>query len=693
MLKIHQAKRGRPGTRVVATRGPKPIATRSRPRAAEAELSASPTDDRDVAGPVDHRLLHPLIPDTDAYELDVTIIVPTMDRPALLRRAVASVHAAAEHADVSYEVIIVDGGDPGAKDVRPWAIREPHVVYLTDLWRTGAVAAVNHGFSRARGRYTTVLNDDSRFRPDALLAAVARLADPMIGQVAMEYLEGGGWKLQPMFGLWTYANFGLVRTNVARAAAKISGGLWASHYQTYGGDVELSCWVRRLGYQIATVPRAVEHDYCEDDLRRRNEAEDHAHHDLHRRWTDPEQATFRGPAPHVSAPEVQHLREIERGEDRAARLARIPLADPRPGELPPTAPVRPERVVAACIVTPDDPQASLHTALRKLGSGGYASVDWLALPNPEARAQTIVDACRRTQPTFVFLQVQGGANLPLDIGRRIREVVDDPSLVIATWNGDVIPAQEIFPDLAPAPWELELSRHVDLMLFSGTGQVAIMRDRGMANAAYLQIGYDVDRYYQDASTPRTEDAVFIGQNYVDDLRVMPGQGVDERRELVRRFLDSGLRFRGYGPGWNDPRIKPLPQIQAGDVLRRSRLAVIVSATSALARYSSDRLFRAAACGAVPLVRRFDDIEGLGFVDGETCLVFDTPTQAVEIARQWLGRPGELAEIGRRAAEVAATHHTWEGRRLEELSAILHAIRGIRFPPSPPSMQKSKAARV
>ena len=222
-------------------------------------------------------------------------------------------------------------------------------------------------------------------------------------------------------------------------------------------------------------------------------------------------------------------------------------------------------------------------------------------------------------------------------------------------------------------WAYELHPHADLMLFTGTGQVKINRNRGMTNAAYLQIGYDVDRYFPRNGEPKRHDVVFLGQNYGSHLEMVPGTGVQDRRDIVEQFQRSGLRFGVFGLGW--AAASPQHQSGAAATYRQSRLSVSVSMTSKLARYSSDRLIRSMACGCPTLVQRFPDLEGWGLRHGENCLVWDTPQEAVALAREFLNKPDELAEMSRRGAELMKTYHNWR-YRMTELSAILHVLRGI-----------------
>jgi glycosyltransferase involved in cell wall biosynthesis len=102
----------------------------------------------------------------------VSVIVPTRDRPDLLRQALVSV-AAQQYRDV--EVVVVnDGGREVGSAVSP--LRSELPIRVLDLPSSlGPSAARNAGIDLARGRYLAFLDDDDLYRSHHLRAAVALL--------------------------------------------------------------------------------------------------------------------------------------------------------------------------------------------------------------------------------------------------------------------------------------------------------------------------------------------------------------------------------------------------------------------------------------------------------------------------------------------------------------------------------------
>ncbi len=618
-------------------------------------------------GGIARELLHPLIPDLEDYDLTLSIIFGTFQRRNLLQGCVESIRAAV--GNVSYEIIVCDGGSHDGS--RQWLTDQPDCVLIEgDL--SGAVPAFNACFNKAKGRYILTLNDDARLLDTTIKDALPEFDDPTVGQIACKFLEKGSWKRQQVHGM-TYVNFGFVRSNLAKSIAGICGGLWATCYQTYGGDTELSCWVRRLGYKIVESDSKVMHHEHMDQLRSKNLRTDRKRGQFFHRWPSPEMLHFRGPLPNVTPTEAGALSTIESGQLQSGRSSRLGKADPKIGELPPTAPLWPERVVHMHLWTDEDPQASLAASMQALGSKGHHRIDWTRVGEMYERGRQLVEACAQQQPTFVFMQLQGN-NVPVEAVQEIRRVVKDPGLVIASWSGDVGPGQGPWHGMRDT-WAYAMAPHVDLMLFTGTGQVNLHRSRGMHNAAYLQIGYDIDRYFRASSPqPKSHDVVMLGQNYQAHFQQIPDNDVQARRDVVGAFQGSGLRFGLFGPNWGNAPVQH--QTGAADTYRRSAMALSISVTSRLARYSSDRLIRSMATGCPTLVKRFDDMEGWGLKDKENCLVWEHPAQAVDLAREYLGKTEELEEIGIKGAQLMLKHHTWR-YRITELSAILAALRGYR----------------
>lgn len=102
---------------------------------------------------------------------EISIILPTCDRPTLVGRAVRSV---LEQAGPSFEIILVDANrttpeNVGEAALAPWR-DDPRVRIMNARGRVNAAAARNVGLAAARGRWVTFLDDDDEYLPGKLVA-------------------------------------------------------------------------------------------------------------------------------------------------------------------------------------------------------------------------------------------------------------------------------------------------------------------------------------------------------------------------------------------------------------------------------------------------------------------------------------------------------------------------------------------
>ena len=343
-----------------------------------------------------------------------------------------------------------------------------------------------------------------------------------------------------------------------------------------------------------------------------------------------------------------------------------------------SAPTRTERVLHIHLSTPEEPQSALCRALASLASpGDYERVDWATLP-VGARHKAVVAAAAALRPTLVFMQLQCPGALAPGTVVEMRRVSGTNDLAIISWGGDVGGTNGPFQ--APGDqWAYELSAHCDLMLYTSMSQARAHRSRGMHNAAYLQIGYDEDRYFEGRPEELGSrfDVCFLGVNYDEHhWSSLPENDIQLRRNVTAAMeKEFGPRFGLFGRHWGRAG-SHLPPAQSGDVYRRSHLALSVSICSILERYSSDRLLRALACGGAVLMKAFDDWPSFGLVHGKNVLVWETVDEAMALVHEWLdpNRHEELRELGRRGAQLARQYHSW-GIRMLELCPLIATARG------------------
>lgn len=104
----------------------------------------------------------------------VSVVIPTRFRPALVTRAV---HSALAQTFEDIEVIVVVDGPDDASTAALAAIADPRlrVIVLPD--KGGAPNARNAGARHAQGRWTAMLDDDDEWLPDKLTVQLAHARD------------------------------------------------------------------------------------------------------------------------------------------------------------------------------------------------------------------------------------------------------------------------------------------------------------------------------------------------------------------------------------------------------------------------------------------------------------------------------------------------------------------------------------
>lgn len=236
--------------------------------------------------------------------LELSIILPTCNRAALLEQALAAIQSSTRR---DHEVIVVDGASSDrtsevlAKAARTMGnrlrvIREPR--------REGFVKATNKGFKEARGRYMTWLNDDARPVPGALDIAIEQLGrqSQQAAFVAMFHRWNSTWNVAyeaehqgRMYRLChvrgtLYANFPMgLRQTYQRL------NYFDERFYMYGADPDLSLKAWYAGMSIEPAWGAmIDHDETLDQRREADSAraaEDNRM--LFRKWELPPRNPYR----------------------------------------------------------------------------------------------------------------------------------------------------------------------------------------------------------------------------------------------------------------------------------------------------------------------------------------------------------------------------------------------------------------
>ncbi len=611
--------------------------------------------------------------------VEVSVLLGTVHRPQMVRACIAAVRESLQ--GLPAEIVVAYGAED--EPALPWLAEQPDVRLVLGGME-GAIEAFNRAYAASRGRYVCQINDDVLVEGDAIARAVRHLEeDPTCAGVVFqfdrgdgrgyrhEWLGGGsgakGALSSPDAAPSLHPNQMVVRRETCEAVVERIGGLWGDQAhrtdKTYGGDSAFGALCRHLGLRLDSVPGVTCKDRCgeaQDALRRKNADVDPGHGE---RWRAAYFPLIAGPAVAPRADEWPNL------------------YIPRPGMPPRRSPVpagRPLRLLHLSLQTTQEPQEDLRRAFSCVGP--TAEVPWDLIRTThgsmEAAGRAIVSAAREHRPDVVWAQIHGAWKA--DLQRALRDAVG-PQCTLIQWTGDVRTSGAQPVDR----WLVELGAHFDILLADGCTYARKLKgeERVAAACGYLSCGMDpgLNPWRPEAEEDPAPRAIFTGSHYPtvhfgdnDRTRVF-----EETNRLAPRLLTL------YGVGWDKTRLAGIakgfvPQKDASLLYRRTPLTIATSIYQDIERYTSDRLKRAMASGAVLAVRRFPDLEGLGLVDGVNCLLWSTPADLASLLKDWTRpeRAPERARIRAAAAELAHRRYSWDVVT-EELLAIVRDHRARR----------------
>ena len=344
---------------------------------------------------------------------------------------------------------------------------------------------------------------------------------------------------------------------------------------------------------------------------------------------------------------------------------------PWPGCLPPTVGVRgAERVLHIADRRPDDAHDEVGAALGLLTDA----------PTPEHYRQVSVgldslvdadalEAAADIRPTVIVMHPQRESLIAPEVVGELREL-SDPSCVIVQWTGD----QHYEPADAAQRWFVDLGRVCDTSLVVNTRHPYEYAELGVQHPGFLEVGIDETLWRPAAPTPGTPAIVCLANAYAQfDYRTR-----DQAFAAVHAAFPG--EFAVYGQGWEGGSLPWRPFVQPDDtpgIYSAARAVLSISIRADLPRYTSNRLLYALGCGAVVLVERFPDLEGLGLEPGVNCLLWEGVSGLLdEVQHVLCTRPEDWLALRAAARELALGAHTWRVR-MGELQAIVDAVRSDR----------------
>lgn len=578
--------------------------------------------------------------DQPQHDLQLSVVSGTYNRIDHLKRMVESVRQSV--LDLTYEIILVDGGSEDG--TIEWCKEQDDVVLIEQGELLGAIPAFNEGACAACGEVVAFLNDDIEVYEDTLHRAYDYLQrNPHVGQVALENdVRGTADKFRrPVSKAYGYV-YGQCSVTPKWLGDLV--GWWGDEgMRTYGGDTRFSLALWELGYKTVPVEgcKIIDH-VVEDELREVNNAEHRGPGKGHPD-TDRFQEVWRGRLPYPNEwIEATIHPVLEKAKNRTLRTLRFKgMMDPN--HTPRTA------LVEAFGEFGPTKQVNTPATLGRVGGRNQFQ-------------QFVFQTIKEWQPDLVLFQAQRDNNVTPETVHRIRRQM--PNTFLVNWDGDThYPMTKFHSRIAKAV-HLQLTISPDLFSW--------YTNRGVYNIGYWPIGIE-NQYIENCSRdPNQYDVLFLGSLY--------GEGVfpeaEMRRDAVIALHHSDLVFEVFGAGWQKVGINTKRTLEEhthnAQLYCRSKMSLSISQASDLWGYSSDRLYNITATGCPALVQRFKGMEEHGYIDGETCVAWDTIPEMLDKAKYYLKHRKEREEIGRRGREMTLKRHTWP-KRLEGFFAMLEEL--------------------
>lgn len=572
---------------------------------------------------------------------DISIVSGTYNRLPSLKRMVESVRQSTTGIlGIGLGFVLVDGGSQDG--TIEWCKTQPDITLIEQGKLLGAIKAFNEGAFTAQAEYIILANDDIEFVEDSVLLAYTYMqSNPNCG-IGCFYQNRNNqdWHIENMpvviEGKQSFLPYGQVCIVPKWLGDKVGWwGDWGGH--TYGGDNELSAQVYELGFKVSPIPGAKISDHeVQDDLRKINNISG---------GKDPRAVAGHHPDSWAWGRKWKHF-ELT-GAPVGPIVKFYPMMDN---------PIKPkERVLYLPVYEQGWPiqkeqKRGLREALAKVAlTVEYDYLEAFKL-GKVAMLGEIENLIRKIQPTIFLSQLHNGAQINSGDIARLHQVC--PSAHFVNWNGD------FWPDNLLSEDGIKLARSFDLQLTVNRDALEKYTAMGI-NANYWQIGYEPDGVGFESDL--AYDIIFLASGYSP-----------ARQTLVKNLKSLNLSFGLYGSGWpaNWSQGQTMYNFSEGCKLYRSAKISIGDSQWPDTGFVSNRVFQALAAGGSALAHQwFRDMDKLGLVDGETCIIWKDFSELERKIKYYLAHEKERVAIALAGERLALERHSFDVR-VKELFEML-----------------------
>lgn len=584
---------------------------------------------------------------------DISVVSGTYNRLPSLQRMIESARIAkGEILGLSLSFTLVDGGSTDG--TIEWCKTQPDIYLIEHGKLLGAVKAFNDGAFAAEATYIILANDDIEFVEGSILLAYLYMqahSDCGIGcfyqdreRQHLPDSDVGKWHVQHMpvveGGKQSYGPYGQVC--IVPKWLGDSVGWWGDYLHTYGGDNELSSKVYELGYKVSPIvfngrqARISDHE-LQDDLRKVNNFGHNA---------DPKKTLGHHPDSYAWGRKWKHFNLPNAPVGPIVR--HIPMVDN---------PIQPKpRVMYLPIfeqgwTVQKEQKRGLREALVNVGL--VTEFDYIQANAEWGKAAMIIQLEKLMfdlQPTIFLSQIHNGAILNGDDITLLQH--NWPNTLFVNWNGDYWPENLLTQD------GLNLARAFDWQLGVNRDAIEKQKQAGV-NAAYWQIGFEPDGVGYESDL--VCDVVFLASGYSK-----------ARQSLVTNLRQLDVSFHLYGSGWPQGWSKGQSMYDFKSACQQYRSGRISIGDSQWPEtgFVSNRVFQALAAGGSALAHQwFKDMDRLGLIDGETCIIWRNFGELRDKIEYYLNHEDERKRIAAAGERLALEHHSFDVR-VKELFEII-----------------------
>ncbi len=565
-----------------------------------------------------------------------------------IRGSITGIHG------LRYEIVLVDGNS--SDGTQEWCLGQSNIKLIQHEELLGAVKAFNDGAYAATGQYVILANDDIEFLGNSIWLAYVYMLEHLdcgIGcfnqdrrrqHMPDDHKDKYGVEYMPVIvngkqQSWPYGQVCIVPKWLGDHV-----GWWGDYLHTYGGDNEISSQIYDLGFNVSPVPGTkIRDNEANDELRAINNISGgkdpravRGYHPDSAAWGD----KWHDKRKNLTGPIIKDCPQISiPATEVRMRILYLPIYEPGWAIL-------------------KEQKWGLHDALARVGIvHEYDYMEWFNTVGKTKMLAEVIRLCREFKPSLIVTQLH---NADMINGGDIQGLkILIPQAKFANWNGDYWPEQQLKPEA------LELANSFDINTTVNREVIEKHQAQGI-NTQFWQIGWEPEgRGYEPEVF---HDVVFLASGY-SPMRQRLGQ-------WLRNF--RGINFGLYGNGWP---LNPEDWAKGSNLYNFSEACKIYRGAKIAigdsqwpkSGFVSNRVMQVLAAGNCVLCHQwFKDMDQLGLVDGETCIIWKDITDLEKKLIYYLDEDNEpeRQRIAIAGEQLALEKHSFDAR-VSELFAMMN----------------------